>query len=76
MLHAFFGVSRVPFSLHFWGSLLGYILPLLLVSFFGPRLFDAMRAAPPSVWIGMGIGVLLLALFAYAYKRRRCVIAR
>ena len=35
LLHTFFGVSKVPFWTHFWASLAGYALPLLLVSFFG-----------------------------------------
>ncbi len=43
MLHAFFGVSRVRFWTHFWGSLVGYVLPLLLVSVFGQKLFDLLR---------------------------------
>jgi uncharacterized membrane protein YdjX (TVP38/TMEM64 family) len=29
LLHAFFGVSKVRFGTHFWGSLAGYVLPLL-----------------------------------------------
>jgi uncharacterized membrane protein YdjX (TVP38/TMEM64 family) len=40
LLHAFFGVSKVRFATHFWGSLLGYAAPLLAVSFFGQRLLD------------------------------------
>lgn len=43
MLHAFFGVSRVRFWTHFWGSLVGYVVPLLLVSIFGQKLFDLIR---------------------------------
>jgi uncharacterized membrane protein YdjX (TVP38/TMEM64 family) len=53
MLHAFLGVSRVTFAQHFFGSLLGYILPLLLVSYFGQRVWTAMRNAPPVVWIAL-----------------------
>ncbi len=69
LLHAFFGVSKVRFWTHFWGSLLGYILPLLLVSYFGQRLFDALRRAPPSVWIGLGVGVLVIALGVWRFRR-------
>jgi len=43
LLHAFFGVSKVRFWTHFWGSFLGYLLPLFLMSFFGQALFDALR---------------------------------
>jgi uncharacterized membrane protein YdjX (TVP38/TMEM64 family) len=43
LLHAFFGVSKVRFWTHFWGSFLGYLVPLFLMSFFGQALFDALR---------------------------------
>jgi uncharacterized membrane protein YdjX (TVP38/TMEM64 family) len=69
LLHAFFGVSKVRFWTHFWGSLLGYILPILLVSLFGERLFDAMRSAPAGVWIGLGVAVGAVALGAW-WRRR------
>jgi len=69
LLHAFFGVSKVRFWTHFWGSLLGYILPILLVSLFGERLFDAMRSAPAGVWIGFGVAVVAVALGVW-WRRR------
>ncbi|WP_394830005.1 VTT domain-containing protein [Pendulispora rubella] len=37
-LHAFFGISKVGFWIHFWGSLVGYVLPLLVVSYLGAKL--------------------------------------
>jgi uncharacterized membrane protein YdjX (TVP38/TMEM64 family) len=70
LLHAFFGVSKVRFSTHFWGSFAGYILPLLLVSFFGQRLFDAMKNAPPAVWAALGAGILVIGLTVWLVKRR------
>lgn len=70
LLHAFFGVSRVRFWTHFWGSLVGYALPLFLVSFFGQKLFDMMKAAPAEVWIGIGALVVVIALSLWAFKRR------
>jgi uncharacterized membrane protein YdjX (TVP38/TMEM64 family) len=70
LLHAFFGVSKVRFSTHFWASLAGYLLPLFLISFFGQRLVDALKSAPPGVWIGLGVGVLAIALGAWAIRRR------
>jgi uncharacterized membrane protein YdjX (TVP38/TMEM64 family) len=69
LLHAFFGVSKVRFSTHFWGSLVGYILPLLLVSYFGQQVFDAARNAPVGVWIGAGAVVVLVALAAWVRQR-------
>jgi uncharacterized membrane protein YdjX (TVP38/TMEM64 family) len=58
LLHAFFGVSKVRFSTHFWGSLAGYILPLFLVSYFGEQLFEMMRNLPAIAWIAMGILII------------------
>jgi uncharacterized membrane protein YdjX (TVP38/TMEM64 family) len=45
LLHAFFGVSKVRFWTHFWGSLAGYVPPLLVMSFFGQRIFDIAKHA-------------------------------
>ena len=71
MLHAFFGVSKVRFSTHLWGSLLGYILPVLAVSYFGQRLFDMMKAVPLAAWIGLFVGVGLVAFIAWRARSAR-----
>ena len=71
LLHAFFGVSRVRFWTHFWGSLLGYVLPLLLVSYFGPRIFDALTQLPLSTWLVLVGGAVLVALGAFRLRRVR-----
>ncbi len=71
LLHAFFGVSKVRFWTHFWGSLVGYALPLLLVSYFGQKLFDALADAPTSVWIGLGVAVATIGLVVWTVRRRR-----
>lgn len=70
LLHAFFGVSKVGFRTHFWGSLLGYTLPLLLVSYFGQDLFDSLRAAP-GMWLGLSAGVLAAAATIWLLLRCR-----
>jgi uncharacterized membrane protein YdjX (TVP38/TMEM64 family) len=71
MLHTFLGLSKVSFWTHFWGSLVGYAVPLFLLSFFGQKLFDLMSATPPSVWIALGVGSAALALTVWAIRRRR-----
>jgi len=71
VLHAFFGVSRVPFWTHFWASLAGYVVPIFVVSFFGQRAFDAMRSAPASVWIALGAVTVLVPLVVWAFRRHR-----
>ncbi len=69
-LHAFLGLSRVSFWTHFWGSLVGYAIPLFLVSFFGQKLLDWMRRAPPSTWIGVAVFAAIIALGVWLVRRR------
>ncbi|MCC6521384.1 MAG: TVP38/TMEM64 family protein [Polyangiaceae bacterium] len=71
LLHAFFGVSKVGFWVHFWASLAGYVLPLLIVSYFGEAVFDALKGAPVAVWVALGAGVVVSALGVWLYRRRR-----
>jgi len=70
LLHAFFGVSKVRFWTHFWASFLGYLLPLFLVSYFGQRLFDALKVAPPALWVGLAVTVAFVAFFVWSRQRR------
>ena len=69
LLHAFLGLSKVPFWTHFWASLAGYALPLFLVSFFGQRLIEALKGAPPSVWLGIASSFVLLLIGTWAVRR-------
>ena len=74
MLHAFFGVSKVRFWTHFWGSLVGYAPPLFLVSYLGASMFDASGRMQPSAWpamAGLAVASLVIAALARAYQRRR-----
>lgn len=69
LLHAFFGISKVRFWTHTLASMAGYAVPLLLISFFGQKVFDALRNAPPYVWVLVVVGTLL-ALVLWAVRRR------
>lgn len=71
LLHAFFGVSRVRFATHFWGSLVGYVIPLLAVSYFGQRLFDALKQVSSEGWIAVGVTVATIALGVWVFRRMR-----
>ena len=71
LLHAFFGVSKVRFSTHFWGSFAGYLLPLFLVSYFGQRAFTALKSVPPTAWVVVGIVVATGALTTWSVRRFR-----
>lgn len=68
VLHAFFGVSRVSGWTHFWGSLAGYAVPLLVMSYFGQRVFDLLRTATPTTWLFVGLGAAV-AVSAFALGR-------
>ncbi|MBI3201671.1 MAG: TVP38/TMEM64 family protein [Myxococcales bacterium] len=70
LLHAFFGVSKVKFSTHFWGSFAGYLLPLFLVSFAGKKLFELLERAPPGAWVALGVAVASIWVTAYFLRRR------
>jgi uncharacterized membrane protein YdjX (TVP38/TMEM64 family) len=74
VLHSFFGVSKVGFWTHFWGSLLGYVPPLLLVSYLGGEMFDDSGRMRPGAWpimAGLTVASLLIAVLARAWERRR-----
>jgi len=74
VLHSFFGVSKVGFWTHFWGSLVGYVPPLLLVSYLGASMFDASGRMQPAAWPIMAALLILslgVAALARARQRRR-----
>ncbi len=70
MLHAFFGVSKVRFWTHFWASFLGYLPTLLLVSYFGEKLFELMKTASLSTWLAIATGTAAVVL-AFVWVSRR-----
>ena len=70
LLHAFFGVSKVPFWTHFWGSVVGYFIPLLAMAYFGQKLFDAMSNAPAWVWASLALVVVAIGAALWRYRRR------
>jgi len=74
VLHSFFGVSKVGFGTHFWGSLVGYVPPLLLVSYLGASMFDASGRMQPAAWpvmAGLAAASLVIAVLARAWARHR-----
>ncbi|HVJ88954.1 MAG TPA: VTT domain-containing protein [Labilithrix sp.] len=70
VLHSFFGVSNVGFWTHFWGSLVGYVPPLLIVSYLGSEMFDASGKMKPDAWPIMG-GLLVTSLVIATIARLR-----
>lgn len=78
VLHYFFGVSKVSFATHFWGSLVGYVPPLLLVSYLGATMFDASGSMQPAalpVMAALALASLVIAVLARVYGRRRSFLA-
>ncbi len=74
VLHFYLGISKVGFWTHFWGSLLGYVPPLFLVSYLGAEMFDASGRLQPAAWpamAGLLVVSLVIAAVARAWERRR-----
>jgi uncharacterized membrane protein YdjX (TVP38/TMEM64 family) len=76
VLHGFLGVSRVGFWTHFWGSLVGYAPPLLLVSYLGDELFDASGRLQPDAWPSLALLLLLSVVVALIARHRHRRVAR
>ncbi|RKG72457.1 TVP38/TMEM64 family protein [Corallococcus exercitus] len=73
VLHSFLGVSKVGFWTHFWGSLLGYVPPLLFVSYLGGEMFDASGKMLPAAWpILAGLLIASLLVVVLVRVRERC----
>ncbi|MBI2393627.1 MAG: VTT domain-containing protein [Deltaproteobacteria bacterium] len=75
LLHAFFGVSKVRFWTHVWGSLAGYVVPLFVVSYFGAAIFELARAAPRA-WLVPGAALLLVTAAVLILRARRAAARR
>jgi uncharacterized membrane protein YdjX (TVP38/TMEM64 family) len=75
-LHSFFGVSKVGFWTHFFGSFIGYVPPLFFVSYLGAEMFDASGTFQPGAWpimAGLVIASLAVAALARMHERRRAL---
>ncbi len=75
VLHSFFGISKVRGWTHFWGSLAGYVLPLLLISLFGQQVFGALLALPTDAWVGLAAGTAAIVATALVLRRRRAKLS-
>jgi uncharacterized membrane protein YdjX (TVP38/TMEM64 family) len=72
LLHAFFGVSRVPFWTHFWASFAGYLAPIFLLCYFGERLFEALKDASPTARLAVAaVAAAVIVIGALARRRLR-----
>lgn len=70
-LHAFLGVSKVRFWTHFWGSFLGYIPPILVVSWLGAEMFDGAGHIQPRAWPIMAAFLAFSVLLVLFLRLRR-----
>jgi uncharacterized membrane protein YdjX (TVP38/TMEM64 family) len=70
LLHAFLGVSKVPFWTHFWASMLGYVPPILLVSYLGGELFGEDGKIRPGALGWMAALSVASVLLAVVLRRR------
>jgi uncharacterized membrane protein YdjX (TVP38/TMEM64 family) len=70
LLHAFLGVSKVRFWTHFWGSFVGYLVPVFLISYIGSEIVDAEGHMRPRTWAMLGCLVAASLLLAVISRRR------
>ena len=71
LLHAFFGVSKVRFWTHVWGSFVGYFVPLLLVSYFGRKIVDLVSGLDAKAWGGIAASVVVVGVGVWLVRRLR-----
>jgi uncharacterized membrane protein YdjX (TVP38/TMEM64 family) len=71
LLHAFFGVSKVRFWTHVWGSLVGYLIPLFVMSYFGQKMWIILKGVSSTVWIEVAIAFALIVFSVVAWQRRK-----
>jgi uncharacterized membrane protein YdjX (TVP38/TMEM64 family) len=72
-LHFFFGLSRVRFATHLVASLLGYILPIIAITYLGDTVFSVVKDQPRERWIIAGVVIVvgIAALIAFRLLRKR-----
>jgi hypothetical protein len=61
----------VGFWTHFWGSLVGYALPLLGMAYFGEGLFEWLAEIPAVAWVALSAVTVLLVGSAFVWRIRR-----
>ena len=67
-LHAFLGLSKVPFWTHFWASLLGYVPILTACTYFGPSLLDWIKGRSwQSLLVAAGV---VMAVGVWQWRRQ------
>ena len=71
LLHASLGISKVRFWSHFWGSLVGYLVPLFLMAYFGEKVLAWMKDAPIEVWIAIPVVLVIVGAAWWIRGRER-----
>jgi hypothetical protein len=46
------------------------VVPLLVVSLFGEKLFDMLKALPAGAWLGIAMGVVAIGMTVWLVQRR------
>ena len=73
---AVLGLSSVRFWTHLSASVLGYIAPILALTYFGDAAFALLKAQPRERWIAAAIAIVLVGVLVFAirfHRRRRSV---
>ena len=67
--HWALGLSRVPASTAFFGTVIGFGPPIVLWTYFGSQILDWFKAQTAATWIP--IGVAIAAFIAYRHFRKK-----
>ena len=69
-LHFFFGLSRVRFATHLAASFLGYIVPIIAITYLGDTVFSALKEQSRERWLIAG-GVIVIGIVGWVVFRLR-----
>jgi uncharacterized membrane protein YdjX (TVP38/TMEM64 family) len=69
--HWALGVSNVRFPTYVWGSLLGYLVPMALLTWAGGGAMDWLVEQPAEMWRLVAVGIGGIVLLNWWNRRRR-----
>ena len=68
--HWALGLSRVPASAAFFGTVIGFALPIALWTYFGSQILDWFNAQTAATWIPLALAVIAFIVFRRYWKQK------
>jgi uncharacterized membrane protein YdjX (TVP38/TMEM64 family) len=60
--HAALGLSKVRFGTHLVASVVAYVPPILVLTYFGDTALTALKSQPRETWLALGAAIVVLGL--------------